>query len=53
MSKFEEALRPLSERLRKLRELDERRRTMTPAEIAELRWLELDYEDEKNGDWTR
>lgn len=53
MSRFEEVLRPLSERLRKLREQELRERNMTPAEIRELRWLEKDYDDENNGDWTR
>ena len=56
-----------SELLRELQELNkrlqvrvdqlerERLRSITAiaSSYAELRWLEKDYDDERNGDWTR
>jgi hypothetical protein len=45
-----ERLAAITERLEHVRL---RHIAITASELAELRWLSKDYEDENNGDWTR
>lgn len=53
----EENLRDLRDIAARLARLDNQRAMRLAGAIAvsyaELRWLEKDYEDQRNGDWTR